>query len=156
MPEPLVLGTMSRLFTELAARSEATVPPALTAVALAVERQAKLNASNGEHPPRTPTPSSGDPAGPARISGSLVRAITHTPVQRTALGWEVKVGMAPGLYPYYNRSTPSSLYAYYLEVTGVGKSRRTFPFLGPAFHMVARVSVYTIFAELYGVGWRTL
>jgi hypothetical protein len=144
---------MSEVMARLAAEGELKASVGLTAVALAVERQAKINASNGEHPYRTPTPSPGDPEGPARISGSLVRSITHSGVERTAIGWAVKVGMAPGLYPYYDRRTSSSMYAYYLEVTGVGKSRKRFPFLVPALRMVGRVSVYTIYKEIMGAAW---
>ena len=141
-------GVFSELFARLSVQAEALAPVALTTIGLAVERQAKINASNGEHPYRTPTPA--QPGnGPARISGQLVRAITHTEPARTATGWEVQVGMAAGLYPWYSRRTPSSLYAYYLEVAGAGKSRTLYPFLGPAFQMQAKIGAYAVFDQIY-------
>jgi hypothetical protein len=146
----LAPGAIEKLFARLSVEVQAKVPIALTAVGLTVERQAKINASNGEHPPRTPTPASPG-EGPARVSGSLVRAITHTEPQHTGSGWMVQVGMAPGLYPYYNRSTPSSEYAKYLEL-GMLRNGHAYPFLGPAVEMVGLVSTYTIFRELFGSG----
>lgn len=152
MPE-LAPGLLRAVFVKLAAEGEARGRIALAPVALAIEKQAKINASNGSHPYRTPTPSRGSPEGPAIISGTLVRSITHSPVVRTAGGWETKVGTAGGLYPWYSRKMPSSKYAYILEVRGVRGGGR-FPFLQPAFKFVMRVSVHTIFREVYGATWR--
>lgn len=152
MAAELTPGMLADLFGKLALQGEERAVAALTATALAVERQAKINASNGEHAYRTRTPASPG-QGPARISGSLVRAITQTEPRRTAYGWEVRVGMAPGLYPYYNRRTSSSQYGYILEVLGAGKSGHKFPFMQPAFHMVITVSVYTIFGAALGIPW---
>ncbi len=148
MPE-LTPGLMAAIFEKLGVQAEVAATAALTPLALMVERQAKINASNGEHSPRTPTPSTGDPEGPARVSGTLVRAITHTQPARTATGWEVLVGMATGLYPYYDRRTPANEYAYYLEVTGVGKDRKTYPFLEPALTFTTHVGVDIVFREAF-------
>jgi hypothetical protein len=143
---------LTALFTRLAAEGEVRGRVALAPVALAVERQAKINASTGQHRYGTPTPA-WPGSGPARISGTLVRSITHSDVHRTATGWEVLVGTATGLYPTYSRRTPANKYGRYLEVEGAGRSRVRYPFLAPAFHMVVTVSVYVIFREIYGQSW---
>lgn len=152
MAEELAPGVLTALFTRLSAEGEVRGRVALVPVALAVERQAKINASNGQHKYGTPTPARPG-NGPARISGTLVRSITHSAVSRTPTGWEVLVGTAVGLYPTYNRKTPANKYGRYLEIEGAGRSRALYPFLGPAFHMVVHVSVYTIFREIYGQSW---
>lgn len=148
-------GVLSEVFAQLGAQAEALTPLGLTPIALMVEKQAKINASNGEHKRGTPTPSPGDPTGPARVSGTLVRAITHTEPRPSADGWEALVGMAAGLYPDYNRHTPSSYYAYCLEVLGVGDDRHRFPFLEPAFTYAVHVGVDVVYREIFkglGVG----
>lgn len=141
-------GLVTKLFAELGIKAELAMKEALKPLALAVERQAKINASSGEHLRRTPTPAHPG-SGPARISGTLVRSITHSEVTRGVTGWEVRVGPAGGLYPDYNRHTPSSKYGYYLE-TGLRDGRR-YPWLVPALHMVNHVSVYSIFASAFAV-----
>jgi hypothetical protein len=132
VPE-LSSGAFAELFATLATRVQVATPLALTPLALAVEREAKLNASNGEHARGTKTPASPG-QGPARISGTLVRSITHSEPRPTGGGWEVKVGTAGGLYPPYSRHTASSRYGRYLE-TGL-RNGSTYPFLHPALHKV--------------------
>lgn len=151
MPE-LAPGMLRAVFVKLAAEGEARGRVALEPVALAIERQAKINASTGEHRYRTKTPAYPG-SGPARISGTLVRSITHSPVVRTALGWETKVGLAPGLYPHYSRRTPSSKYGYYLEIKGLRNGNR-YPFLVPAFKFGVTTVAHTIFRQVYGAHWR--
>lgn len=142
----LAPGLVSKLFADLGLKAELAMREALTPLALAVERQAKINASSGEHALRTPTPAHPG-SGPARISGTLVRSITHSEVTRAATGWEVRVGTATGLFAYYNRHTPSSKYGYYLE-TGLRNGRK-YPWLAPALHMVNHVTIYSIFAAAF-------
>lgn len=142
----LAPGMISALFARLGLEAHAAVAEAMAPLALAVERQAKINASSGEHALRTRTPASPG-SGPARISGTLVRSITHSEVTPTVSGWEVKVGTASGLYAYYNRRTPSSKYGYYLE-TGIRNGAK-YPWLAPAVHMVSEISIYAVFAAAF-------
>jgi hypothetical protein len=142
----LAPGMMTALFARLGLEAHAAVAEAMLPLALAVERQAKINASSGEHALRTKTPASRG-SGPARISGTLVRSITHSEVTPSVGGWEVKVGTAGGLFPYYNRHTPSSKYGYYLE-TGLRNGAK-YPWLAPAVHMVGEISIYAIFAAAF-------
>lgn len=142
----LAPGLIAALFERLGLEAHAAVAEAMIPLALAVERQAKINASSGEHALRTRTPASPG-SGPARISGTLARSITHSEVTPTVGGWQVKVGTAAGLYAYYNRHTPSSKYGYYLE-TGLRNGTK-YPWLGPAVHMVGEISIYTIFAAAF-------
>lgn len=147
-------GALAPLFERLAAEALARTTAGVVATANAVERQAKMNASNGRHPYRTATPSPGDPEGPAIISATLVDSIVHTQPVVGLLGVEVQVGMSPGHFPYYRpKGPPSSRYAYYLEVTGAGKSRHRFPFLVPALHMAGHIAVYTAFRQAFAGGW---
>ena len=142
----LAPGLIGELFAQLGVKTELAIREALEPLALAVERQAKINASSGEHARNTPTPAHPG-SGPARISGTLVRSITHSEVTRGITGWEVRVGVASGLYAPYNRHTPSSRYGYYLE-TGL-RNGRSYPWLAPALHMVGHVSIYSIFAAAF-------
>ena len=148
MAGELVPGAFSELFARIGLQADAAAAAALTPIALMVERQAKVNASNGEHPYGTRTPSSGDPTGPARVSGTLVRSITHSEPQHNGTGWEVLVGMAAGLYPWYDRKTSASEYAYYLEVTGVRGGRR-YPFLEPALTYAVHVGIDVVFRQIF-------
>lgn len=143
-------GVLPALLTRIAARGELAGSAALEAVALAVEKQAKINASSGEHPYRTKTPAHPG-SGPARISGTLVRSITHTPVGLGLSGLETRVGVASGLFSPHNHKTDSSKYGRYLE-TGMLRNGAAYPFLGPAFHMVSHVSVFSIFKAVYSLG----
>jgi hypothetical protein len=145
----LLPGVLPAMLTRIAAVSEVKSRSALTAVALAVEKQAKINASSGQHRRGTKTPASRG-SGPARISGTLVRSITHTPAVMGLGGWETRVGVADGLFSPYNHRTQSSTYGKYLETGLRGGSK--YPFLGPAFHMVSSISIYTIFKAVFSLG----
>lgn len=152
MATELVPGVMTELMARLAQHVMQSSREVLEPVALVIERQAKINASSGEHTYRTKTPASPG-SGPARISGSLVQSITHSEVLPSALGgWECKVGVAGGLYPPYNRRTDAGKYAYYLEVSGAGKSHVKYPFLGPAGKFAKDVAVFSILAGGINIG----
>lgn len=145
-------GVMTAIFTRLAVEGNARTRVALEPLALAVEKQAKINASSGSHPWGTPTPAVSG-TGPAIISGTLRRSITHSPVTAVAGGWETRVGMGVGSYPGYGRGLiPANKYAYYLEVEGL-RNGATFPFLEPAFKFVMVVPATLIYNEIYGATW---
>jgi hypothetical protein len=118
----------------------------LTKLAITTETLAKKNASNGSHKRGTPTPARPG-QGPAVISGTLRRSLTHEPVKFSGIEWFTRVGTMAGLYAPYDHRTPSSLYGWYLEfVTG-------YPFLGPAakqaFHSISSLS-----REVFGAPWQ--
>ena len=142
-------GTFTRLFAEVEREAQLKTRRVLTGVALAVERQAKVNASVGAHKRGTKTPASPG-TGPAVISGTLRRSITHSPVVFTGGGWETKVGTAVGFTPPYGR-TPASKYGLYLE-TGL-KNGSTFPFLKPAADFGMRVVAPQLYQTAFRVGW---
>lgn len=153
MPAELSPAALRIVFARLGATAEGAIAAGLEPLATAVERQAKINASTGQHRRNTPTPAHPG-AGPARISGTLVRSITHSRPERTADRWECKIGTATGLYAPYNRRTPANRYGYYLE-HGLRNGAR-YPFLQPAAHMVAHISAYVMFAEAFRrAGWST-
>ncbi|MEV4438524.1 hypothetical protein AB0K09_05795 [Streptomyces sp. NPDC049577] len=139
-------GLFSRLFAEITSEGQVKTRRVLTQLALAVERQAKTNASVGSHPRGTPTPASPG-TGPAVVSGTLRRSITHTPVAPSGTGWETKVGTGVGFTPPYGR-TPASRYGLYLE-TGL-KNATTYPFLYPAY----RFGIATVAPQLYAAAFR--
>ncbi|WP_055590125.1 hypothetical protein [Peterkaempfera griseoplana] len=145
-------GTFARLFAEVNAASNLKVRKVLTAVALVVERQAKVNASNGSHKWGTPSPASPG-TGPAVISGTLRRSITHSPTVWKGIGWEVKVGTAVGFMPPYGKNkTPANKYGYYLEVAGL-RNGDTYPFLKPAAEFGMRVAAPALWASEFSRGW---
>ena len=130
---------------------------ALAPVADGIVATAKRYASQGSHAHRTPTPSPGNPLGPAIISGTLVKTIDRTPVVRISRGWLCQVGIRPGVYPPYNNGNEmSSVYAYILEVEGAGRSRHRFPFLYPAAEYGFLILAPTIYQRMYGSGWTRL
>lgn len=139
---------MAKLALEVAHKSREVLEP----MALVIERQAKINASSGQHAPRTKTPASPG-SGPARVSGTLVNSITHSEALPSALGgWSMKVGVVGGLYPYYNKHTSAGKYAYYLEVTGAGRSHVKYPFLAPAAHFAKSIALFSILAGGLNIG----
>ena len=165
MAVELNIGVISSRLSMMASQVIAREGVALTAAALEIEQRAKKNASNGSHPYGTRTPASPG-SGPARISGTLVRSITHDPPLRTGLGWETKVGTAGGLYPLYRsgrsggsrkgakrkrrgsgKGTPSSEYGKYLE-TGL-RNGATYPWLTPAYRDVVPLRLVAIFTEAF-------
>lgn len=143
-------GVMSATFMKLAAEGVARGPIALEALADAILKQAKTNASNGSHDWGTPTPARPG-EGPAKISGTLVKSLDRTPISRTATGSEVRIGTRPGMVPPYSR-TPSSKYGSYLE-TGLRNGAR-YPFLTTAFTFGVRVIAPALYRKAYGEGWK--
>jgi hypothetical protein len=113
----------------------------ITALALVVERQAKTNASSGAHRRNTPTPASPG-SGPARISGTLVRSLTHTPTVAVGFDWQAKVGTAAGVTGPYSGVTAGT-YGRYLDRDGL-RNGTTYPFLTPAFKFAVTIALPTI------------
>jgi hypothetical protein len=154
MPElspEAIAAVMAKVIAEAGVRAQA----AMTVTGTAIERQAKVNASSGEHRRGTPTPARPG-SGPARISGTLVRSITHSEVMATAYGWEMRVGLAGGLYPNYGskaKRTASSKYGEYLE-KGMLRNGSAYPFLGPAVTFGSKIVAYTAFRAAFAAPWR--
>ncbi len=118
MAEPFNRAAMRNAQRRLLAVPERGMREAVTAVALATERQAKINASVGAHRKGTKTPATRYSTGPARISGNLLRNVTHQPVVRSGTVYSTRVGVARGA-PYgkwvealgYEFMAPSAHYA---------------------------------------------
>ncbi|MFE9844670.1 hypothetical protein [Streptomyces goshikiensis] len=142
-------GVFTRLFTEITADGQLKSKAFLTQLANSIERQAKVNASTGAHRRGTPTPASPG-TGPAVISGTLRRSITHTPVAPSGTGWETKVGTAAGMTPPYGR-TPSSRYGLALE-TGL-RNGSAYPFLHPAYRFGITTVAPQLYVTIYRAGW---
>lgn len=143
-------GVPTAMFARLAEQGVAKGRMALEPLALAIERQAKINASTGSHKRGTPTPARPG-TGPAVISGTLRRTITHSPIERIATGWTTKVGIAAGVTPSYGK-TPASKYAEILERLGT-RSGAKYPFLEPAFRFGVEHIAPMLYTEAYGRGW---
>jgi hypothetical protein len=146
----LRIGVFTRLMTEITAQGSLRTRRVLTGLANVVEKQAKTNASSGSHAYGTPTPASPG-SGPARISGTLVKSITHTDIVPNGLGWECKVGTGAGFTSPYSK-TPSSKYGLFLE-TGL-KNGATYPFLKPAAKFGWTVAAPALYRKEFGVGWK--
>lgn len=147
-------GIFTAGFARLSAEGEIKGRLGLAELAKAVERQARINASNGRHAYGTPTPARPG-EGPAQISGTLRNSMTHTVISKTVVGWSTKVGPAADAVPNYGgRSrTPAHRYGYYLE-TGL-KNGATYPFLKPAAQFATRIAAVSIFNKAYGAGgWK--
>lgn len=148
-------GVWQAVFKAIDAQAKPKGRLALEPLALAIEKQAKINASAGSHKYGTPTPAHPG-TGPAVISGNLRRSITHSPITQIAPGhWQTKVGTAVGFYPSYGgaRRTPANKYGYYLEHGLRGGEK--YPFLVPAFRHVTTVGARVIYDRAYGTGtWR--
>lgn len=142
-------GMFTRLFTEINRDAQLKSRTVITRLAQAIERQAKVNASAGAHKRGTPTPARPG-AGPAVISGTLRRSLTHSPVLFTGGGWETKVGTGVGFTPSYGR-TPANKYGFYLE-TGL-KNGATYPFLKPAFDFGVRIVAPQLYQAVFRPGW---
>lgn len=154
MAHELAPGTMTAIFTRLAGKSQATGAAGLTQLALAIERQAKVDLARATHQYGTRTPAR--PGGPpALVSGTLRRSITHTRPVLGASGWECRVGVAAGFYPPYGgrRRTTSSRYGHALE-TGL-RNGATYPFLRPAFEQAVRGAGATTIARWFAADWQT-
>lgn len=143
-------GVFLRLAAEINAAHEAKVRRTLVAIALVAERQAKINASSGAHKRGTPTPARPG-SGPAVISGTLRRSLTHTSPVRGPSGWEVKVGTGVGFTPPYGK-TPASEYGLILEKTGL-RNGATYPFLVPAARFAMRVAAPALYRAAFASGW---
>ncbi|WP_143179608.1 hypothetical protein [Streptomyces yunnanensis] len=151
MPE-LRPGMFARLFTEIDRDAQQKTRTVVSRLADAVERQAKINASSGAHPYGTRTPARPG-TGPAVISGTLRRSLTHTTAVFTGGGWESKVGTAPGHTPPYGRArTPANLYGLYLE-KGMLRNGAAYPFLLPAFQFGVRQVAPQLYQAVFRPGW---
>lgn len=148
-------GVFEAVFAAIGEQAKSKGRLALEPLALAIERQAKINASAGSHKYGTPTPASPG-SGPAVISGNLRRSITHSPITQIAPGhWQTKVGTAVGFYPGYGgtKRTPANKYGFYLE-HGLRNGAK-YPFLVPAFRHVTTVGARVIYGRAYGPGtWK--
>ena len=152
-------GVYTALFARMAVEAQGKTAAALAVIGTAVERQAKINASTGSHPYGTPTPASPG-TGPARISGTLVRSITHTDPAMDFAGWSMKVGTGTGLYPRYRTmygrtftsKTPANKYGYYLE-KGMLRNGAAYPFMGPAVTFATRHVAALAYEKVFGAPW---
>jgi hypothetical protein len=142
-------GAFLRLFAEVQAAQELKTRRVMAQLGTLAERQAKINASVGAHRRGTPTPARPG-TGPAVISGTLRRSLTHGQPARTATGWQVKVGTGVGFTPSYGR-TPANRYGYYLE-TGL-RNGSTYPFLLPAAQFVMRIAAPQLYRAAFSAGW---
>lgn len=150
-----IADAFARASAQLADRGRRVLEP----LAIVIENQAKTNASSGSHPYGTKTPARPG-AGPAIVSGSLRRAITHTAPVPAGGGWTATVGVAGGIYPPSrpnagkrggrSKPTPVSKYAEFLE-TGL-KNGEKYPFLLPAFTFGVTVAAPTIYTSIFGAG----
>lgn len=145
-------GVFTAGFARLTAQGEMKGRISLGELAKAVERQAKINASNGQHAYGTPTPARPG-EGPARISGTLARSLGHSAIKPDGTGWSTRVGPKTGKFPPYSDRTPADRYGLYLE-TGL-RNGATYPWLKPAAEFSAKISAVTIFNNKYGAGgWK--
>lgn len=145
-------GVPTAMFTKLSAEMLLRGGIALTELADGLKKQAKINASTGRHQLGTPTPSPGNPVGPAIISRTLVGSIDRTQVIRDLRGYVCSVGTAAGKTPPYHH-VPSSQYGLALELQGVRRGRKTFPFLYPAFNFAVNHLATVIYTQKYGAKW---
>jgi hypothetical protein len=148
-------GVWSGVFRAIEKQAQGKGQQMLTTLAVALEKQAKINASVGSHKYGTPTPARPG-TGPAVISGNLRRSITHEKVAELGPGhWRTRVGTGVGFYPSYGgrHRTPANKYGYYLE--HALRNGVTYPFLGPAFRHVTGVGAIALFRAVYGEGaWK--
>lgn len=143
------------LFVRLAVEGNTRTRFALEPIAQAIEKQAKTNASSGAHAYGTPTPAFPG-SGPAVISGTLRRSLTHSPIRAEGGGWVTEVGTGIGLYPPYgSRKTPANKYGYILEIQGL-RNGVTYPFLVPAFKFIMGFPAKVIYDQIYGASWSHL
>lgn len=153
-------GVFTEIFAKLAVEATMRARKATVQMALATERQAKVNVSTGAHAYGTRTPAT-EGAGPAVISGTLRRSITHMPVFAVTGGWMSLVGPAPGFYPKYpapkhhRAASPkpradSAKYGYYLETGVYG---HVYPWLKPALRVVEITAGPVILREVFGAPW---
>jgi hypothetical protein len=148
-------GVWTALFRDLEKQAVGKGKVLLTLLATAIETQAKTNASVGSHRYGTKTPASPG-TGPAVISGTLRRSITHEPVTELGSGhWRTRVGTGVGFTPSYGgqHRTPANKYGYYLEHALRNGSK--YPFLVPAFKHVTGIGAGAMFRLVYGeTAWK--
>ncbi len=153
-------GVLTELLGRLSEQGVVRTRRLLADLAVVIETQAKINASNGAHAYGTKTPAvPGE--GPAVISGTLRRSITHSPVIGGPLEFTVRVGVAPGAYPAYRTRSgraakikhpvPSVKYGHYLE-KGVRGGYR-YPFLSTAARFGFEVGLRAITPRVFAPGW---
>lgn len=160
MAQELEPGDFTVVFARLQNAGVRNASKGLTALAVVVEKQAKINASVGSHKYGTRTPA-WPGTGPAVISGNLRRSITHDRVSRDVTGdWVTRVGPAMGFfppYPYHSRSggaakrTSADKYGFYLE-NGLRNGAK-YPWLKPAAEFAARTAEPVIAAALAASLW---
>lgn len=147
-------GVPTAMFGKLDAEFQLRGRIALTGVADAIVRQAKINANGGKHAFGTPTPAVPG-TGPAIISRTLVKSLDRSVVTRQVFGYLCQVGTAANQFPSYpvkRQEKASSKYGYILELTGCRDGTR-YPFLYAAakfgFDHVAPI----LYTEKYGTHW---
>lgn len=148
-------GVPTAMFGRLDAQFKLRGRIALTPVADAIVRQAKINSGFAQHPYGTKSPAIPG-TGPAMISRTLNRAIDRSEVTREPFGYLCQIGVAVNRFPATYRSKKAAdQYGYVLEVTGIRNGSK-YPFLYPAarfgFDHVAPI----IYREKYGSGWARL
>lgn len=152
----LLPGVPTAMFGLFNAEAQLRGRIALTPLADAIVKQAKINANNGTHAWGTKTPARPG-TGPARISSTLYSSIDRSLVSREAFGWFVQVGMRAGTYPGYPGGwrKPASKYASILELTGCRNGAR-YPFLYSAFEWGATTQADILYTAAYGANWARL
>jgi len=147
-------GVPTAMFAKFDANMVIANRIALSGVADAIVKQARINASNGSHAYGTPTPASAG-TGPAKISGTLYKSIDRSSITREPFGWYCRVGMNAGFVPWYAASwtspKTSSQYARILEIEGC-RNGATYPFLYSAAEFVFEIAAYSIYDRIYGSG----
>lgn len=134
MAEPLTVQSIRRVHQRLAAQGQAGMRQTVTAVALAGEKQAKINASSGAHKKGTRTPATRDVTGPAVISGNLRRNITHEPTVQVGTVYTTRIGVARG-----------AGYGKYVESLGYRFMAPTEKFLKTVIIPIAEATLRTTF-----------
>ena len=148
---PLEPGVVDGILARVTLTHRLRSVEAMTALAQMVEKEAKLNASNGEHRRGTPSPARPG-SGPAVVSGDLRRSITHTKVTPTRM-WS-KVGpdeMPHRTYGRARRGLTNGRLGRILEVDGIRANGDRYPFLLPAFRKVFPLTA-RVFRERFS-GW---
>lgn len=145
MPLPLNTYGLTRMFEHISTEASRKGFRVLTKVAVATERQAKLNLSYAPHKRGTPTPAVPG-KGPGLISGTLRRAVTHTtPTPAGLLSWTAKVGLATGFTAPYGK-TSAAVVGRILEKDG-DRAGNKYPFLEPAAKFVHRIAAPVLYRD---------
>lgn len=146
----VISGLTTRISAEIQVRSHAVV----TQIGDAMDRQARTNASVGQHAYGTPTPATPG-TGPSRISNTLVSSIGRSQVEPLGTGWQCKVGTVPGQIPWYSdRGVASSRYGRFLEF-GLRNGTK-YPWLLPAFRFGVTHATPVVVMLVFDVPWAVL